>query len=598
MPNPTIDKFQVDNTTYDFIDSTARSAANAAVPQTRTVNSKALSADVTLTAEDIGYDSTATHSSGSIGEAITELSTAFDVLENGYLPFTIIKNSYVTQNGAIAAYPGWDRTDYIPCTQGEKLYITNTVRTVYCAWYSDTNTESRVGQLVLEVGENIIPVRSGANYFIISNTAESMANLKIRQLALYTELKKIEENVNSTVDRIETTTPQKNIINRFNKATITEGKYLSTTTGNVVTDNNFFTSDYIDVSDLDKVSCCNTHIVCFYKVDKSFVSGQGFNTRTNDGSIAIPETARYIRFSTYNTDLNTAQIGESVTRSNYVPYGKYTLPDYVATDNEIIVDVNGNGDYTSLTEALYDTVDSGTTIRVLAGTYDIHAEYIAKWGATAVDAMADSDSATFNGFQFGAIIRNRKVIFEAGSFVVCDFTYQSDGTTAQTIDGTHRMCALRMDYNAEVYGLNLTATHTFYAIHDDYGVSAPFTNIYENCYVKAINCTNANCIGGGCKGFSRHILRNCYFDNSGLGGATVRYHNTNGVGAVPEIYVYNCFFTNELSFRWYGTQTTKMRVYVNNCHAKTINKLAESSSYNEDNVELYKWCNEETDPQT
>lgn len=96
MPNPTIDKFQVDNTTYDFIDSTARSTANAAVPQTRTVNSKALSTDVALTAEDIGYDSTATHSSGSIGEAITELSTALD-------NFSVVNGTYNEFDGSVVA---------------------------------------------------------------------------------------------------------------------------------------------------------------------------------------------------------------------------------------------------------------------------------------------------------------------------------------------------------------------------------------------------------------------------------------------------------------------------------------------------------------
>lgn len=73
-----IDKFRVDGTTYDFIDSTARTTANAAVPQTRTVNSKALSSDITLTSEDIGYDSSATYTDGTIGAGVSELKTATD----------------------------------------------------------------------------------------------------------------------------------------------------------------------------------------------------------------------------------------------------------------------------------------------------------------------------------------------------------------------------------------------------------------------------------------------------------------------------------------------------------------------------------------
>lgn len=111
--------------------------------------------------------------------------------------------------------------------------------------------------------------------------------------------------------------------------------------------------------------------------------------------------------------------------------------------------------------------------------------------------------------------------------------------------------------------------------------------------MKGVNLTNANCIGGGCKPYSRHIINNCYFDN-GVNDTVVRYHNTNAVGAEPEVYVSNSFFNNKLSFNYYGSQTTKMKAYVNNCKASTIVKEQESSSFGVDNVELYKWCNEET----
>lgn len=401
----------------------------------------------------------------------------------------------------------------------------------------------------------------------------------------------IDSNISAEVNSVRNSSAQKNIINRFNKETVNEGKYLSTTDGNLVSDSEFFSSDYIDVSELTVIMCSYTHIVCFYDTNKGFISGQGFNTLTADGSINLPTNTKFMRFSTYNTYLNTAQIGENISRTNYIAYGKYTLNDFIKIKEQIVVDASGNGDYTSFTQAVYDNVDSGVDILVKPGMYNIVSEYVALFGQSAVDSMADADNTTFHGFQYGVRLRKRKVEFAPGAHLVCDWT-------GHTVDGTHRFSALGVDYNVEIIGLDLDVTGTFYCIHDDYGISTPYTVKYENCRVVGHSIVNANCIGGGCQEYSRHILNNCYFDNNLTGSATVRYHNTNAEGAEPEIYVSNCYFNNWFTPRWYGTQTSKMRVYVNNCHARAIYKMAESSSFNVDNVELYKWNNEETDPQT
>ena len=286
----------------------------------------------------------------------------------------------------------------------------------------------------------------------------------------------------------------------------------------------------------------------------------------------------------------------SKTVKVYIPNKNKLIPKVeeiakIVGQNTIIVDTLGSGDYTSFTEAIYDTVDDEIDVYVKPGTYNIVSEYIALFGQSAVDSMADADSSVFNGFQYGVRLRKRKVEFAPGAHLVCDWT-------GHTVNGTHRFSALGVDYNVEIVGLDLDVIGTFYCIHDDYGIEAPYTVKYENCRIIGHNIYNANCIGGGCKKYSRHILKNCYFDNNLTGSATVRYHNTNGDGAEPEIYVSNCYFNNWFTPRWYGTQTSKMKVYVNNCEARSIHKLAESSSFNVDNVELYKWCNTETNPVT
>ena len=299
--------------------------------------------------------------------------------------------------------------------------------------------------------------------------------------------------------------------------------------------------------------------------------------------------------SAANTYLNSTQVGKVIYTDRSIDYTQYMLKNLLIAEDQIIerpivVDANGNGDYTSFTLACKENYGNNRDITVMPGTYDINAEYIAIWGQEAVDNMADADGETFGGWQYGVKMNGRKYTFQPGAKIVCD-------RTNYTVDGTHRFSALRVEMNVEIIGLDLDCTHLFYAIHDDYGNSQSiYTNIYRNCRVIGHNLTNVNCIGGGCKRWSRHIIDNCYFDNNTSASTVVRYHNTNYAGAVPEIYVSNCFFNTYLSIRWYGEQETKLRAYVNNSHAKAIIKEQESGSYNVDNVELFKWNNEETNP--
>lgn len=523
--------------------------------------------------------------------------------ENLHNPATDRHGININGSGVITEDTSYKASDYIYVGAGNKVTIQVDPKQQRIYFYK-TNDESGFSRAlwITGTGSQTFTLSSIENYIVITmleTLPDFMVNIGDTLLPyapyggsagvfLQDTLDGVEAMVNAELENV----PKKDIINRFDKSTITSGCYLATSDGTLVNEDSFFASDYIDVSDLENIKCSYTHIVCFYDVQKVFISGQSFNTNNEDNSIQRPENAVYMRFSNYLTKLNDSQIGKDVSRSNYSPYGKYTLPDLIESENIIIVDANGNGDYTSLTQALYDNVNSGVNIKVLPGVYNIVSEYVSIFGQSAVDNMADSDSATFKGFQYGAIIRNRKITFEPGSHIICDWT-------GHTVDGTHRFSAFRVDYNCELIGLDLVATGTFYAIHDDYGLDdIPYTVKYENCRVEGVNLTNANCIGGGCQKYSKHILKNCYFNNNLTNSATVRYHNTNDDGAEPEIYVSNCYFNNWFTPRWYGSQTSKMKVYVNNCEARSIHKLAESSSFNVDNVDLYKWCNTETSPVT
>lgn len=443
------------------------------------------------------------------------------------------------------------------------------------------------------VGITTVDTSSPSDYYVINNNnIYKQAN---------DELQNQVATVQANMDVLEGRVAIKNIINRFDKSTVSAGKYINISSGNLANSDGFFASDFIYIGDLDKVTVSYTHLFCWYDTSKNHITPNPdpMNSRSQDLSVTRPQDAVYLRFSAYNGDLELAQIGGAISRDAYTPYGIYKLTElrilesqiYASNDSQVVVDASGGGDYTSFTLACKEHYNDNKDIIVKAGTYDILSEYVAIWGQEAVDGMADADTEIFDGWQYGVKMNGRKFTFLPGAKLVLDWT-------DHTVNGTHRFSALRVERNVEIIGLDLDCTATFYAIHDDYGNnSGPYTVTYRNCRVIGHNLTNANCIGGGCKKWSRHIIDNCYFDNGLKGSATVRYHNTNAEGAEPEIYVSNTYFNNWFTPRWYGTQTSKMRVYVNNCEARAIYKMAESSSYNVDNVELYKWCNIETSPQ-
>lgn len=515
---------------------------------------------------------------------------------------------YITSSGTISTAYDSCYSELFTSNGRPVTMVAKTGRKVKVAEYAANGTFIKL-IVPLSAGTNIFTIPTGELYRVqISADSGQLApgnapssidcfisvltDATLTQAGKAADAKACGEAISDAVATVKTEVPVKNILNRFDLATITDGKYVDPNSGALVTESGFFASDYIDIGDLSTIVCSYTHIICFYDADKAYVSGQGFDTISADNSISRPATAMYMRFSTYSIHLNNAQIGANVSRANYISYGKYTLDDLIVKSNEIIVDASGGGDYTSFTEAIYDNVDNGVDIVVKPGTYNIVSEYVALFGQSAVDSMADADQSTFNGFQYGIRIRNRKVTFDSGAHLVCNWS-------GHTVDGTHRFSALGIGYNCEIIGLDIDCTATFYVIHDDYGLDGgiPYTVKYENCRVVGHSIYNANCIGGGCKKYSRHIINNCYFDNNNS-SATVRYHNTNGSGSEPEVYVANSYFNSTLSFNYYGSQISKMRAYVNNCKASRIIKAQESSSFSVDNVELYKWCNEETDPQT
>ena len=106
--------------------TTVAAVITSRVPSSRTVNGKALSSDITLTAEDISYDdSLSSHTSGSVGEAVSWLKNAvINRNPNIFDPNDpdILEGRYIDARGHVITNTNYFETGYMAVTTGDKVY--------------------------------------------------------------------------------------------------------------------------------------------------------------------------------------------------------------------------------------------------------------------------------------------------------------------------------------------------------------------------------------------------------------------------------------------------------------------------------------------
>ncbi len=378
------------------------------------------------------------------------------------------------------------------------------------------------------------------------------------------------------------------IINRFDKnsADNLDGKYMPN--ANIYDSETYTVSHYIDLIGLNKIETSYIHMFSWFDENKSYLSHDNVSGYDSwDIPLTVPSGARYVRCSFKTEYKNVVQIGSHVTRNDYVPYGYYRTPKQKEIGTKTVVDVNGGGDYASLLEAMISTTND---VVVRYGDYDLVAEYKAYFGDDYFTNPSTYASAAGN-FAHGLWISERTVTFDAGSRVLYDLT----GIDVSYAEGSdRRFSAIVVGHNARIIGLNCVGTNNWYVVHDDDGVKDyNYTNEFIDCHIVGDGLVNENVIGAGCQTRSKTVIDGCYLDNgvSDANTKTIRYHNTPYDGK-PQIIVKNTFVNGKMFFQYYGTQTTKGRVMVNNCSMASAIDVSALSEGQSENFELFAWSNE------
>ena len=202
--------------------------------------------------------------------------------------------------------------------------------------------------------------------------------------------------------------------NRFNKSTVTAERYVNSDTGALSYSANYYTSDYIDVSDLvgEELTISYAFSGAFYNSGKTYSASAAGTKTGNTRKVTVPSGANYLRVSGENANINVMQVGTSVSESSYYSYNKIKIENAIIEESQVIgleeLDSevqNARSSYASLKQRL-DTENSVLT------------ESIAEFGKERI-----------NRFDTSTITAERYVNPDTGALV-----FSADYSTSDYID--------------------------------------------------------------------------------------------------------------------------------------------------------------------
>ena len=363
-----------------------------------------------------------------------------------------------------------------------------------------------------------------------------------------------------------TTTVEPEKPNIFDISAITANTYIDTS-GNATASANFSVTDYIPVTEGDKIYWwCNrggyegwmyfdARFLCAYDSNKSAVSASGGTFVAPP--YTVPSGIAYIRLSISNTYLNAWSdwyAGQRKNTEGFVAYGAYTIEiDIPESITDKFTEIDGRLDALELTEASYTVQNGGSILSGLkycyangikhliveAGTYDVIAEYESEYGS---DYFTNyTNYATTDAFDRGLWLENIKVTFSAGSKVVCKYTGNN------TAVGNY-FSAFATGNNVIIDGLVLDSENLRYGIHSDFNSTQKQTYfIVRNCDLKHYkNSTSMQAIGAG---FGIHVLwliEDTIFRSAGGNHIVFRVHNNVSDAAQSKLIVRDCYIDGEI----------------------------------------------------
>lgn len=272
------------------------------------------------------------------------------------------------------------------------------------------------------------------------------------------------------------------------------GKYIDYATGVLAPASSdtiiarYAASDFIEVGDNEHLYAWSdvstlqsgTSQLAFYDSDYKYISGL-INVPAVGTAIDIPSNATYVAVTVYFDASDEYPIAcwsfEQI--SKMYDYGTYATLDVDSLTTDIVVAVDGTGDYTTVTEAV-SNASSGDVIRVKNGVYEN--EEIEAWGKD-ISIIGESSLST--------IIRN--------------------GTNTYETPPLEMDCGVLENLTIESYGTGTPSGASGWAC---YGMHVEGNGLYNNellCRNVIFKCAANAGVGIGTRGGCHVSFENCRF---------------------------------------------------------------------------------------
>lgn len=583
-------KYDVMNKLIDEIEARDSDLENRKVDKTTTVNNKSLTGNITINQDDVASGTTNKAYTSTEQSKLSGVATGATKVDQSSTNGNIKINDVEKQ---VYAHPSTHTASMI-IEDASKRFVSDTEKSTWNEKETPTGAQSKADAAVTAAKTYTDTVKTTLENSIATKTT--------------TSLNDVATNVNfiGSYDKVDSITVDGKVLyigqnskilaggkNLLNKSNVTDGKYVDYLTGQLKDNVSYVASHFIPIS--PNQNYCITGFNeqgAFYDINQNFISG--FLHRLELTSSLSPSNAAYMRVSVKKINLDVAQVETGVVQTTYEPFiyadaienriPNKSLNIKKIKSSEIHVDKNGNGDFSSITEAIAsinnDTLSNPVTIIVHSGIYNesvsIGGErHISLIGVNKKDCIIKTDTGLYADapleIQGDAYISNLTFIAthentSAGMPITgnkayavhCD--YVGSGTT------TFFNCDL-ISYQSSALGAGLHQDQTLilntcnlitYTPNDETWTTTPS---YGACFVhSSATATHTN---------QKFLMKNCYLESSTKFNIAFGRENSD----FDICLINNNFWSivngkSDITVKEWGTIT-----YNNRCYGNNIAKL-------------------------
>ena len=377
--------------------------------------------------------------------------------------------------------------------------------------------------------------------------------------------------------------------NKFNKnAPAVSGKYVAYSTGEEHTNADFNWTILPCAANADYAVNRGYIQIAFYSEYPDQL--QGYISGAYDTAaftFHTPANALYMTVSFSNAMRDTLQIEYGTTSTEYEDYttglagseiqsnsigaDKLSFDIGTTTYNEIVVDINGSGDYTSLRSALESINNSSAKnqfiVKIKEGIYDIAADY------TAQEWAVESD--TFKGL----FVPDYTTLVGIGN-------KENVIITASDITQREYISTLNLKNTSSLKNLTVRAKNLRYTIHDDMATAQNgYERVIENCDFYGETLQRTYVYGCGIKQNADLKFKNCNFTTDATQNFSFLIHNNTNWNDNSKVLIENCrFMPYDTS---YGVILSSLNTGAKLTYVELIGNKMKRLRLNENNAASY-----------